>query len=134
MDGFREISAIDVRDESKSQGTLAVMLKRLVGHHRPEVGASEADVDDVTNALTSMARPCAAPDAVGEVSHLIEHSVDLRHHVLAVYDDRCLSRCAQSNVQDGSVFRNVDLIAPEHGVDPGSQAAFFRQLQEEFDS
>src|ERR1700730_17599908 len=130
MDGFREISAIDVRDESESQGALAVMLKGFVGHHRSEVGAPDADVDDIANALTGMALPFAAPDPIGEVGHLIEHSVDLGYHVLAVHDDRRLSRRAQSNVQDASVFRYVDLLAPEHGVHPGSQAAFFCQLQE----
>src|SRR5260370_29499408 len=83
MDGFREISAIYVRDETESQGALAVMLKGLVGHHRSEVGAPDADVDDIANALTGMALPFAAPDPIGEVGHLIEHSVDLGYHVLA---------------------------------------------------
>ena len=133
MDGFREISAIDVRDETERQGALAVMLKRLVGHYRPEVGAPDTDIDDVANALTGMALPFAAPNPFGKVSHFVEHSVDLGHHVLAVHDDRRLSRRPQSDVQDGSIFRDVDLLAPEHGVDPGSQVAFFRQLPEEFE-
>src|SRR5437879_4553956 len=110
MDGFREISAVDVRDESESQGALAVMPERLVGHHRPEVGTSDTDIDNAANALTGMSLPLAASDPVGKVSHLIEHSVDLGHHVLAIYDDRCLFWRAQSNMQDGSVFRDVDLL------------------------
>ena len=32
--------------------------------------------------------PVAAADAVGEVGHLVQHGVDLGHHVLAVDDDR----------------------------------------------
>jgi hypothetical protein len=34
-------------------------------------------------------------------------------------------------VQDGTVFREVDLLPSEHGVDPCSQAAFLCQLPEE---
>ena len=41
------------------------------------------------------------------------------------------SRGAQGHVQDGPVFRDVDLLAPKHGVDPRSQAGFFRQLPEQ---
>jgi hypothetical protein len=36
-------------------------------------------------------------------------------------------------VEDGPVLRDVDLLAAEHGVDPGAQAAFLRQLQKEFE-
>ena len=109
------------------------MLQRLVGHHRPEVGAADADVDDVANAFAGVAFPGAAAHAVGEISHLVEHGVDLRHHVLAIDDDRCASRRAQGHVQDGAVFRDVDLLAPEHGVDPRAQSGFLRQLQEELE-
>ena len=59
--------------------------------------------------------------------------MDLRHHVLAVDDDRCSFRRAQGHVQDGPVFRDVDLLASEHGVDPRAQAGFLGQLQEELE-
>jgi hypothetical protein len=62
--------------------------------------------------------PGAGAHAIGKISHLIEHGVDLRHHVLAIDDDGCPSRRAQGHVQDGTVFRDVDLLAPEHGLDP----------------
>jgi hypothetical protein len=37
-------------------------------------------------------------------------------------------------VQDRSVFRDIDLFASKHGIDTRPQAAFFRQLKEEFES
>ena len=43
------------------------------------------------------------------------------------------SRRAQGDVQDGTVFRDVDPVAPEHGVDALPQAAFLGQPQEQFD-
>ncbi len=105
------------------------MLERLVGHDRAEVGAADADVDDVANALAGVALPRAAAHAVREVGHLVEHGVDLRHDVLAVHDDRRAARGAQGHVQDGAVLRDVDLLAAEHGVDALAQAGFLGQLQ-----
>ena len=76
--GLDEVGAVDVGNEAERHGALAVMLERLVGHHRAEVGAADADVDDVANALAGVALPRAAAHAVGEVGHLVEHGVDLR--------------------------------------------------------
>ena len=36
-------------------------------------------------------------------------------------------------MQDGPVLGDVDLLAPEHGVDPRAQAGFLGQLQEELE-
>ncbi len=38
---------------------------------------------------------------------------------------------AQGHVQHGSVFRDVDLVTTEHGVDAGSQSGFVGQLNEQ---
>ena len=38
-------------------------------------------------ALAGVALPLPAADPVGEVGHLVEHGMDLGHHVLAVHDD-----------------------------------------------
>ena len=106
----------------KVEAALAVVPQRLVGHDRPEVGAADADVDDVADALAGVALPCAAAHAVGEVGHPVEHGVDLGHDVLAVDDDRRAARCAQRHVQHGAVLGDVDLLAREHGVDALAQA------------
>ena len=55
-----EIGAVDVGDEAERQVALAVVAQRLVGHHRAEVGAADADVDDVADALAGVAGPVAA--------------------------------------------------------------------------
>jgi hypothetical protein len=59
--------------------------------------------------------------------------VHLGHDVLTVDDDRCAARRAQGHVQDGTVFRDVDLLPPEHGVDAHAQVGFLCQLQEELE-
>jgi hypothetical protein len=70
------------------------MLQCLIGHHRPEVGAADADVNDIANAFAGVPLPRAAPHAVGEIHHLVEHGVDVRHDVLAINNDACPSRRA----------------------------------------
>src|SRR3989475_4121588 len=40
---------------------------------------------------------------------------------LAVHDDRRPARRTQRDVQNGPVFRQVDLVSPEHGVDALAQ-------------
>ena len=85
--GLGEVGAVDIGDEAEGQVALAVMPQGLVGHHRPQVGPADADVDDVADALAGVALPLAAADPVGEVGHLVEHGVDLRHDVFAVHHD-----------------------------------------------
>ena len=78
-----------------------------------------------------MALPFAASDAVAEIGHLVQHGVHLGHDVLAVHDDGGGPRRAEGDVQDRAVFRDVDPVAAEHGVDAIAQAAFPGQLHEE---
>ena len=79
-----------------------------------------------------MTRPCAAPDPIGESSHLFNHLMDLGNDVLAVdNDDRTFWR-AESHVQDSSILRDINLLATEHRIDPRPQSAFVRQLKEKF--
>ena len=58
---------------------------------------------------------------LAEVRHLVEHGVDLRHHVLAIDHDRRSLRRAQRHMQHRAIFRDVDLLAAEHRVDPRPQ-------------
>ena len=116
LDRLREVGAIDIGNEPERQGSIAIVFERLVGHHRPQVGAPNADVDDVPNTLAGVAQQDATPDTVGKVGHLVQRGVDLWHHVLTVHDDNCSLRGAQGHVQHGSLFGEVDLFTPEHGV------------------
>ena len=76
-----EIGAVDIGDEAERHGALAVVPERFVGHHRPEIGAADADVDDVADALAGMALPRAAAHALGEVGHPVEHRMDVGHDI-----------------------------------------------------
>ena len=79
-----EVGAVHVGDEPEGQVPLAVVLERLVGHHRAEVAAADADVDDVADRLAGVPGPLPRADPVGERAHPAEHLVHVRHHVGAV--------------------------------------------------
>jgi hypothetical protein len=64
------------------------MAQRLVGHHRPQVGPTDADVDDVANRLAGMAFPCTGADLGNEIGHPVQDFMDLGYHVDAVDDQR----------------------------------------------
>ena len=55
-----EVGAVDVGDEAEGHLAPRVVAQRLVGHHRPEVGAADADVDHVADRLAGVALPLAA--------------------------------------------------------------------------
>ena len=97
------------------------MFERLICHHGAEVGAADADVDNVANAFSSMTFPLAAADTIGKVGHLIEDGMNFRHYVFAVDDDRCSPACAEGHMQCGAIFRDVDFLAAKHRFDPGAQ-------------
>ena len=86
-DRFRKVGAIHVGNEPEGHVPIAVMLERLVRHHRTEIGSTDTDVNDVANALAGMTFPGAAPDTIAEIRHLVEHSVDGGHDVFTVYHD-----------------------------------------------
>src|SRR4029450_2394216 len=104
------------------------MLQCLIGNDWSEIRATDTNVDDVANALASVTFPRAASHAVGEVSHLVQNGVDLRAGRLAINTDRCPSRRAQSYMQNSAVFRDVDLVAPKHSVNPRAQSRFLGEL------
>ena len=113
---------------------VAVVLQRLVGHHRPEVGAADADVDDVADALAGVALPLAAAHALGERRHLVEHGVDLGHDVLAVDHDRSRPRGARSATCSTARFSVTLILSPRNMASmrsrrPDSSASCEQQLE-----
>ncbi len=130
--GLGKVGAVDIGDKAEDHGAVAVVLERFIGHHRAQVGASDADVDHVANALAGMALPLPAANAVGKGGHLIEHRVHAGHHVFAIDHDGLALGRAQGDVQHGALFGDVDLLPAKHGVATLFQSGFFGQLEEQF--
>jgi hypothetical protein len=63
-----DVGAVDVGDEMGVQALLRVGLERLGDHDRPEVGAADADVDEVGDRLAGVALPFAGADRLRRIS------------------------------------------------------------------
>ena len=99
LEHVAELHAVDVRDAVQAQIAIAELRQRLGRHHDAEIGAADADVDDVGEGLAGRAVNASAVHAFDEVAHLLEARAHFRHHVLAVdagSGDRsdCAAPCA----------------------------------------
>ncbi len=91
-----------------------VVRERLGRHRRPEVRAADPDVHDAPDRRATVAGPRAGPHPLGEVTHAVEHRVDLRHDVDAVDDDRIVPRHPQRHVEGRAVLGHVDRARPRN--------------------
>ncbi len=110
------------------------MLKGFVSHDGAEIGAADADVDHIPDALAGVAFPVTATNAVRKPGHPVEDFVDLGHDIFAVHVDHGVPGRAESNVQDCAVLGEVDLFTAEHGINSRAKSAFCGQLQQQLQS
>ena len=112
-----EMRAVDVGDEMHARPAVAIGRERRRRHRRAEVGAADADIDDVGEAVGGDAADLAGADlrrrSARNRSSVCMH---LRHDVLAVDADVGVRRRAQRDVQDGAVLGDVDRLAGEHRI------------------
>jgi hypothetical protein len=82
-----EVGRVDIGDEAEREVALCVVAQRVVGHHGPEVGAADADRDDVADRPSRVPGPLTRANTVRERSHLVEDVVHLCDDVDAVHDE-----------------------------------------------
>ena len=133
MDRLGKVIAVDVGDKFAAQSAVAVKFEGLVGHDRTEVRPAYADVDHIADLFSGVAQPLTRTDAVGKRCHFVQNLMDRGDDVLAIDHDFLAARRAQGGVQDGAVFRDVDLVAAKHGIDPLAQTALSGQADEQFE-
>ena len=131
--GLHEVRRIHIGHEPERQVAAGVVPQRLVGHHRAEVGAADADIDHVPDRFTGIALPVAGADPLGEGGHPVQDLVHLRDHVGPVDHQRAAPGHPQRDMQHGPVLGDVDRLAAEHGVPALLQAGLLGQLQEQPD-
>ena len=132
-EGADHVRGVDVGDEVAADPGVDVVAQRLIDHHRTEVGAADADVDDVGDGFSGVSLPLSAAEAVGELAHPGEDLVHVGDDVLAV-DGQCrIGRQAQRGVQDGAVLGGVDVGAGEHVVADLLETDLAGQAHQEFE-
>ena len=111
-----EVGPVDVGHEAEVEVPVDEGVECDGGHGRAEVGAADADVDDVGQPLPRDASAFPGTHGGGEASHLVEDLVHIGNDVVArVFDDRARRR-SKGDVEDGPVLGEVDVLAGEHGV------------------
>src|SRR3954463_12461704 len=88
LNSLGEVGAIDVRNEAEGEIALGVMLERLIGHDGTEVGAADADVHDIADALSCVTLPVAAANTIREGSHAVEYGMHIGDDILSIHQDR----------------------------------------------
>ena len=128
---FGNVCAVHVRHKMQMKAPLAERFQCLGDHDRAEVRAANADVGNVGDGLAGVALPRAAADFVTKHRHLLQHAIDLGHHVFTVHKNRAIGSIAQRDVQHGAVLGEVDLLPREHLLRPPRHVRLQRQVEEE---
>lgn len=117
LEDLGHVSTVNVGDKVGLQVPLAVVLEGLADHNRTKVGTTNTNVHDGVNGLASVTLPGARADRVGELLHVGEDGVDLVNTGLRDLEAALVSRgVSESDVQDGTVLRGVDVLASKHLV------------------
>ncbi len=132
--GFSEVCAVNVGNEAKGEIAITVVLQGFVGHDRTEIGAADANIDDVANALASVTFPGAGTNAVTKGRHFIEYGMHIGDDVFPVNENSGVFGCAQCNMKDRAIFGDVDFVTAEHRIDVGLQAGFFGEGEKKLQS
>ena len=74
-------------------------------HPWPEVGAADADIDNIGDAFAGKAAPLATVHAFAEVPHAFEYGANFGRRLLVG---------AQRHVADGALLGMVDRLAGQH--------------------
>ena len=125
-----ELVPVHIRDKMESFAGKHEFVKRQHRHLRPEVGAANADVDDVGDA--SIRAHCFGKDQHGiqRGVHLVQRLGHVPVHRLCRHR-RVQRRCSQQPVHHGALLGGVDGLAGKHGIAVLGQPGLLRQFQQQ---
>ncbi len=104
-----DVGAIDVGYEMHGEIRQLLGAQGFGRHPRPEVGAADADIDDIGDAFAGKTAPVAAVHAFTEILHALEHGANLGRFLLVG---------AQRHMTDGAMLGVVDRLAGQHFLFP----------------
>lgn len=111
------VSTVNVGDEVGLQVPLAVVLEGLADHNGTKVRTTDTNVDDSVDGLAGVTLPGARANRVRELLHMGKDRLDLVNTGLRDLEATLVSRgVSESNVQDGTALRGVDVLAGKHLV------------------
>jgi hypothetical protein len=131
--GFGKVRAVHVGDETRAQLRASIRFEGFAYHQRAEVGAADADVDDVADLLAGMPAMPAAAHRIGETAHQPQYALYIGHDILAVHVNGMAGAVAQRGMQGGAPLGEIDLLAAEHAPDRGGQPGLYGQGHQQLD-
>ncbi len=119
LEALVKMSGIDIGNKVTGKAGMAVSSQGFGRHSRPEIRTADADIDHISDLFACAPCPLSLPDPGGEIPHLVQDRVHLRHDVPSVDCNRPIGSIAQGDVQNTAVFGPVDTFSGKHGLDPG---------------
>lgn len=117
LEDLGHVSTVNVGDEVGLQVPLAVVFEGLADHNGTKVGTTDTNVDDSVDGLAGITLPGARANRVGELLHVGKDRLDLVNTGLRDLEAALVSRgVSESNVQDGTALRGVNVLAGKHLV------------------
>src|SRR5512135_493368 len=84
---LRKSAFVDVSNESEFERPITVRLQSFIRHGRAETMASNPQVHNIADAFVGVPPSFSNSNAVAELRHSVEDSVNIRYHVLTVNED-----------------------------------------------
>ena len=97
-----------------SQRGVYVGREGLYDHSGAKIGAADADVDHIGDGASGAPLPTTRANGFGKASHHAENPIDIRHHVIAIQEDRTVAAVPKGDMQNGAVFGDIDAGATKH--------------------
>jgi len=120
-DDVGELAAIDIGDEGHAGCALRHRLQRFHCHRRAEIGTADADVDHQGKGRIGAGADAALAHVLGKFEHALALGHHLRVDIRSIDHERRRPPASQRSMQHRTIFRGVDVIAPEHRLDARSQ-------------
>jgi hypothetical protein len=109
-------------------------LEGFGDHDGTEVGPTDADIHDVGDRLACVPLPQSRTNLFGENLHVLAGGFDFRHEVLSIDKEGLIGGASEGDVEDRSIFGEIDLFATEHPVAEFFYLSFFEELAEKVKS
>ncbi len=107
-----------------------VMLQRFGHHHRAQVRAAYANVDDIFDGFTRVAFPRPTDQLLTKLLHALQHFPHFGHYVLTAFFYWLIRHIPQRHMQYSAAFGLVDRLSAKHSLYSFLQLALFGQLQQ----
>jgi len=95
-----------------------------------QIGSTNTNIDDVLDGLAGVTLPLTTPDLLGEFLHVLEDLVDTLNNALSVDLHWPVLGIAESDVVNGALLGEVDLVAIEHVITKFLQLGLLSQFHE----